>query len=611
LPLRGGYLSGRPFDSEGLIAKLAPFMLVAVAAIVAVAVLDDAHNKTELALAAAITAIDFVIALTVPWARFPAFLQAIPPLAFFAVVGLLRDATGGGSSLINALVLLPVLWFALYGTSAQFVVSLIAGYLTLALPPLIGSSEVYPLKEELLRALLWVLVAGVVGYTVRRLVDEVRKLAASHRSVLETAHDAFISMDAEGLITDWNTRAENDFGWRREEVMGLPLEEVIIPRRLRASHRQGLRRFLRTGQGWMVGPRREVQALRRDGREFPVEISISALRGEEGDYVFNAFIHDISARSEGEKALRGAEERFRRAFDDAGVGMALVGRDGKWQRANQALADITGYPVSKLITMGFRDITQPDDLGADIAAFESLVSGERERFATETRYVHAEGHVVWIQLNVSAVRDEHGGLVSLISQMQDITERKAGEARLSHQAMHDPLTGLPNRSLFGDRMLLARARLRRGGMLALLFIDLDGFKEVNDRLGHEAGDRLLAEAAGRLSAVLRPADTVARFGGDEFVVLCENVDREGIEAVARRIDAALARPCQIHGRDVTLAASTGIVFTTDPELDADDLLAAADAAMYEAKRAGRSRHVFFDPARHVAPRVSSPREALR
>ena len=362
----------------------------------------------------------------------------------------------------------------------------------------------------------------------------------------------------------------------------------------------------------MVGPRREVQAIRRDGREFPVEISISALRAsEKGEYVFNAFLHDISARSEGDRALRDAEERFRGAFDDAGVGMALTGHDGRWQRVNHALADITGYPVSRLTTMSSRDITHPDDLDADSAAFDELLSGARDRYATEKRYLHAEGNIVWIALNVSAVRDEHGGVVCLISQMQDITERKAAEARLSHQAMHDPLTGLPNRSLFSDRGMLARARLQRGGSLALLFIDLDGFKEVNDRHGHEAGDRLLAEAAARLNAVLRPSDTVARFGGDEFVVLCEDVDRETVEAIARRIDASLARSFSIHGRDVSLAASTGIVLSKDPELDVDDLLAAADAAMYEAKRAGRSRHVFFDPARHLAPRVSAPREALR
>src|SRR5204863_9916620 len=125
------------------------------------------------------------------------------------------------------------------------------------------------------------MIAGVIGFTIRRLVVQVRKLAARHLSVLETANEAFISMDSEGLILEWNRQAERDFGWTREEVLGVPLAEVIIPPRLRASHRLGLRRFLRSGDGWMVGPRREVQGLRRDGREFPVEISISALRTEE------------------------------------------------------------------------------------------------------------------------------------------------------------------------------------------------------------------------------------------------------------------------------------------------------------------------------------------
>jgi diguanylate cyclase (GGDEF)-like protein/PAS domain S-box-containing protein len=586
-------------------------MLVAVAGSVAVAIVGNVGSERELLLAAVITVVDFALAVTVPWSRFPTWVQAVPPLVLFPVVALLRDATGGGSSVVNALILLPVLWLALYGSSSQFAVSIVLGYLTLAIPPLVSTSDVYPLGKELARAVLWLMVAGVIGFTIRRLVNQVRKLAARHQSVLETANEAFISMDSEGLILDWNTQAERDFGWTREEVLRVPLEEVIIPRRLRASHRQGLRRFLRSGEGWMVGPRREVQALRRDGREFPVEISISALQAEEpGGYVFNAFLHDISARSEGERALRDAEERFRGAFDDAGVGMALVGQDGRWQRVNQALADITGYPVSKLTTMSFKDITHPDDLSADSAAYESLLTGTRERYATEKRYIHADGSVVWIALNMSAVRDEHGGVVCLISQMQDITERRAAEARLAHRAMHDPLTGLPNRSLFGDRLLVARGRLRRGGAMALLFIDLDGFKEVNDRLGHEAGDQLLAEAAGRLGAVLRPSDTIARFGGDEFVVLCENVDRPGAEMIAQRIGASLRKPFPIRGQDVPPAASTGVVLNTDPELDGDELLAAADAAMYEAKRAGRSRYVFFDPARHVAPRVSAPREAL-
>jgi diguanylate cyclase (GGDEF)-like protein len=178
--------------------------------------------------------------------------------------------------------------------------------------------------------------------------------------------------------------------------------------------------------------------------------------------------------------------------------------------------------------------------------------------------------------------------------MQDITERKTAEARLSHQALHDPLTGLPNRTLFADRMLIARARLRRGGSLAVLFLDLDDFKAVNDRLGHESGDHVLTEISGRLSSVLRPSDTIARLGGDEFAVLCDGVDERGATAIAERLAGALRRPLRISGGELSMTASTGIVVTGDPDRDGDSLLREADAAMYVAKRSGGARYIVFD-----------------
>jgi diguanylate cyclase (GGDEF)-like protein/PAS domain S-box-containing protein len=309
-------------------------------------------------------------------------------------------------------------------------------------------------------------------------------------------------------------------------------------------------------------------------------------------------------------------ERFRRAFDEAAIGMAIVSSDGRWLQVNQALADLTGYPQSELVGMGFQDVTHPDDLDADVEALRELIAGERRRYVAETRYFHADGRIVWVALSVSVVRDATGGVLYLISQMQDITERKQAEAKLAHQAMHDPLTGLPNRTLFNDRMLVAEARLRRGGSVALLFLDLDRFKVVNDGLGHDAGDRILIEAAARLRSVLRPSDTVARFGGDEFAVLCEGVDESGVEAIACRIAEVLAIPFRIDGRELSLSASTGIVLTTDADSDPDSLLGDADVAMYAAKQAGRARHVVFEhemrgrrPGRF--DRSGSPREPIR
>jgi len=435
----------------------------------------------------------------------------------------------------------------------------------------------------------------------------VRRLAFGYRSILDTAQDAFVAMDGEGRIIEWNRAAEDTFGWRRTQVAGRTLDEVIIPARLRKAHRQGLRRFLVSGETYMVGTRSEVPALHRDGHELMVEISLSAEVVRDG-YVFNAFIHDVSARTESERARREAEERFRSAFDDAAIGMAIVSPEGSWLRVNQALSEITGYSPARLTRMGFADITHPEDLGRDLEALDELIHGGRRRFLTETRYRHADGHTVWVALSVSAVRGEHGELLYLISQMQDITERKAAEARLAHQALHDPLTGLPNRTLFGDRILVARARIRRGGSLAVLFCDLDGFKTANDRFGHDTGDRVLADVAGRMSAVVRPSDTIARIGGDEFAILCEGIDERGATAVANRVASALDSPIRVGERDLRMTASIGIVLTDDAERGAEALLGAADAAMYMAKRAGGARYVIAGEASADDPWPSTPVE---
>lgn len=297
-------------------------------------------------------------------------------------------------------------------------------------------------------------------------------------------------------------------------------------------------------------------------------------------------------------ALREAEERFRRAFEDAAIGMALVALDGRWLRVNRALARITGYQPGELVGKGFRELTHPDDLEADLSALEEMLSGQRDGFETEKRYLHAAGHTVWIQLNVTVVRDASGRPLHLISQMQDITERKRAQAELAHQALHDPLTGLPNRVLFLDRLGVSLARLgRRDTGVAVLFLDLDRFKLINDSHGHDAGDRVLVEVAARLRALLRPSDTLARLGGDEFTILCEDVADEGAAAaVAERVAATLGPPVMVDDAEAYLSASIGIAVGRDPGMAPAALLRDADAAMYGAKERGRSRYAMFDGA---------------
>jgi diguanylate cyclase (GGDEF)-like protein/PAS domain S-box-containing protein len=293
--------------------------------------------------------------------------------------------------------------------------------------------------------------------------------------------------------------------------------------------------------------------------------------------------------------LRDAEERFRRAFDDAAIGMALVSLDGRWLRVNRALARLTGYSEEQLTGLRFRDITHPDYHQSDIEALRQLVSGERTIFQTEKRYIHAEGQSVWAQLSVSVVRDGAGNPLYLISQIQDITERKAAEAELAHQAVHDPLTGLPNRLLFLDRLEVALSRLeRRRGSVAVLFLDLDRFKVVNDSLGHEAGDQVILEVARRLTGVLRTSDTLSRFGGDEFTILCESMIESEAASVAERIADAVTGGFEVNGQEVFLSASIGIAVARDHNARPDALLRDADAAMYQAKERGKSRYALFE-----------------
>jgi len=296
-----------------------------------------------------------------------------------------------------------------------------------------------------------------------------------------------------------------------------------------------------------------------------------------------------------EGALRQAEEQFRGAFDDAAVGMALVDLEGRWIRVNDALVGLLGRSADELVGMSFRDVTVAQDAASDAAALRGLVSGEQTTHHAEKRYRHADGAVVWVSLSVSLVRDDSGRPLHLISQMQDITERKVAERELTTRALQDPLTGLPNRSLFMDRLGVALARIqRKASPLSVFFLDLDRFKLVNDSLGHAAGDRLVIEAAGRLRELLRPDDTVARIGGDEFTVLCEATDEHAASALAERIGSSLCEPFLIDDREVFVSASIGITVARDGAIAAESLTREADAAMYRAKERGRSRFTIFD-----------------
>jgi diguanylate cyclase (GGDEF)-like protein/PAS domain S-box-containing protein len=342
----------------------------------------------------------------------------------------------------------------------------------------------------------------------------------------------------------------------------------------------------------------EYRVISKSGHVVWVRDEAGLVKDREGTPLFwQGVVHDITERKRTEEALREAEERFRRSFEDAAIGMALVGTDGRFLRTNRSLCDMLGYREVELLGKTFQDITHPDDLDADLDQVRRMLDGEIRTYQMEKRYFHKEGQVVWALLSVSLVHDEEGEPLYFVSQIQDISERKVLEERLQHRAFHDSLTDLPNRQLFMDRLGQALRRTgRRHKRIAVLFMDLDGFKVVNDSLGHEVGDLLLTVVAQRLRRCLRPEDTLARFGGDEFVVLIEGLDdpAQAVQ-VAERITEELRSPFIMEGRDLYVIASIGISLGDARTHDPDALLREADTAMYRAKDEGGDFRV-FNPA---------------
>src|SRR5688572_14160171 len=268
----------------------------------------------------------------------------------------------------------------------------------------------------------------------RQLDDKLRKSEARYRTVLDAAFDAIVTITPDGIVRWFNRGAERIFGYRAEEVIGQPVT-LLMPERYRELCVAGLHRYLRTGEAHVVGGTTELVGLRKDGSEFPIEMSLGETH-ENGERLFTGVIRDVTERKRAESALRESEQRFRGSFESAATGMALVGTDGRFLRVNKSLCEIFGYPERELLGKTFQEIIYPDDLEVDLEHLRRLVAGEVRTYQTEKRYLHKDGHVVWALLSVSVVHDEEDEPLYFVSQIQDVTERKRFEEtikRLSQQ----------------------------------------------------------------------------------------------------------------------------------------------------------------------------------
>jgi diguanylate cyclase (GGDEF)-like protein/PAS domain S-box-containing protein len=302
---------------------------------------------------------------------------------------------------------------------------------------------------------------------------------------------------------------------------------------------------------------------------------------------------DETERVAADRVRHIAETRFEIGFEQSAIGAAISDLDGIPFRVNPALCQFFERPAEQLIGTRWTEFTHPDEVQLGQAVLGRIAAGH-DTYADERRYLRPDGSVIWALTHVTLVRDEAGEPEYFFVQVQDITGRKMTEQELAHQALHDTLTGLPNRALLEDRLIhgLAGSR-RRGSQLGVMFLDIDQFKMVNDSLGHSAGDDLLRQAGDRIAGAIRPGDTVARFGGDEFVVVCDDVSAIETERVAERVLLALSLPMHLINQEMHVSASLGIALA-DEHATPESLLRDSDSAMYRAKERGRGRIEMFD-----------------
>jgi diguanylate cyclase (GGDEF)-like protein/PAS domain S-box-containing protein len=422
------------------------------------------------------------------------------------------------------------------------------------------------------------------------------------RRLFEQAPFAAVICDLQLEVLAWNAGAERTFGYPAAEAVGRGLGELLLPSPDRASDRDELKRIARRGeldQALRVGTTRGGGSRLDEWTLVPLRdradrVTGAAVMIREPVAAGNRF--SVAALATGDGVFEWDLEKDRLWLSDAWL--ALVGAEAA-----------AGSPADWL------DRVHPAERDALQSALRAHLEGQTPRFESEHRLRDQTGGWKWVLARGRASRNDDGKAVRLAGTMMDVTERRAAAERALNDALHDPLTRLPNRALFLDlvKRTFARTRRREDQSFAVVFLDLDRFKGVNDSLGHAAGDELLVQLARRLQTCLREGDTLARHGGDEFTILLDDV-KGAAEAlsVAERIHDATAHPFQVGGRDVVSTASIGIAIWAPSYARAEDLLHDADTAMYRAKAQGRARTVVFDAAmRERAPQLLELEADLR
>ncbi|MCU0618307.1 MAG: EAL domain-containing protein [Gemmatimonadaceae bacterium] len=473
--------------------------------------------------------------------------------------------------------------------------ALLGGQVAGAFPssPLFGLGAVAAApRVAITTGLAFAVLAWTAAIIMSAIVGALRARTEQHRLVLDTATNIILVLHGDGTVRHGNRAAERAVTERGGDLVRDGLGALVLADDVPVA--------LDAIAAAAAGPQQSLLLRAADTGAGPrwFAATITAMPHSDGAVHLLVILRDVTEERRVADAVRHSEARLRAVFDQAAVAIALTDLHGVFHEANTAIERLLGHRAEDLLGRPWTQFVPSDDHTAAHEALAGIREGAHESATFEQRFVRRDGRVVWAQLTVSRA-ESPDGRDGLVVMLQDVTERRALEAQLTWQAYHDPLTNLANRALFRDRVERALLAAReRPGTVAVLFLDLDNFKTVNDSLGHAAGDQLLFEVARRLLSATRGCDTVARLGGDEFAILLDNI-RGPADAivVAERVLQGMQAPVLLEGREVFVGASVGIV-RAEQQASADELLRDADVAMYDAKQAGKNRYAIFEPRMH-------------
>jgi diguanylate cyclase (GGDEF)-like protein/PAS domain S-box-containing protein len=429
--------------------------------------------------------------------------------------------------------------------------------------------------------------------TERKNMEEaLRQSVEKYRNILENMQEGYFEIDLTGTFTFVNDAECRNIGYSREELIGMNHRQFQDEKTAKNMRRIFTNVYLTSQPVKLL----DIEIIRKNGTKGFNEISISLIRDNEGTPVgFRGISRDVTERRQMEETIRQSEEKYRTIIDEMDEWYFEIDLTGNIVFINDAVARSVGYSLKQLIGINYRSFIKKDQAGELYKIFRQVYETGEPTKSFPYEFIRPDGTITLFELSIFPKLDGEGKVFGFRGIGHDITERKRTEHQLNYIATHDPLTGLPNRILFMDRLKMALAQAKRNGQkLAAMMLDLDHFKNVNDTLGHMVGDQLLKEISLRLTGRLRQNDTISRLGGDEFIILLPAIERveDSIE-VAEIILSSFQQPFTCDDNKITSSVSIGIAIYPDDCEDIDSLLKNADMAMYYVKAHGRNGYHFF------------------